>query len=219
MFHQFPRKKSTHQYLFGYQSIGGVELANPSDPEFNQHSVIQLFVDSAGGIFCSGERKKQCIVTGIFYEEPNVDEDFERLKNTCWDIYSLSKEMGYDVFRNLLKLQPDQPDPTKDQLVKLARSCDFVDFRVRRRILDVSTYSNNFKGLEEPVILYALLRQLIFSSTKVLPSHSYSELIQYDTSMHKKANLYQLTSVNSMYVVTRGPFTCPAKSFFVFAHN
>ena len=37
--------------------------------------------------------------------------------------------------------------------------------------------------------------------------------------MHKSASLKNLFSFNRVYVVTRGPFTCPVKSMFIFAHN
>jgi len=68
-------------------------------------------------------------------------------------------------------------------------------------------------------VLLGLLRELIFKSTKLLQSHSFAELQQFDISVHKRLSLNQLCAFNSVYVVTRGQFSCPAKSFFIFAHN
>jgi len=37
--------------------------------------------------------------------------------------------------------------------------------------------------------------------------------------MHKKLSVGNLFSFNQIHVITKGLFTCPAKSFFLFAHN
>ena len=64
--------------LFGCQAIGGSENHDPRHEKFFKHSVSQLFVDS-DGIYCSSARCDPCIVTGVFYEEPQLEnEESER---------------------------------------------------------------------------------------------------------------------------------------------
>lgn len=67
--------------------------------------------------------------------------------------------------------------------------------------------------------MQALIRELAFKSTKLLPTNSVQELTQFDCKTHQLLGLRKLISFNSLYIVTRGQFTCPARSFFVFVHN
>ena len=96
--------------------------------------------------------------------------------------------------------------------------CDFNDFRVKRQIID-SFKEQKIKRADDPLVLIGLIRELVFKSTKLLPTHSYEELLRYDNSMHKLASMQNLFSFHRVYAVNKGPFTCPIKSFFIFGHN
>lgn len=74
-------------------------------------------------------------------------------------------------------------------------------------------------GWTEQLVLFCLIRELLFKSTALSRSHSFADYQRFDCRTHQLLSLNNLTSFNSMYVVTRGQFTCPVRSMFVFAHN
>jgi hypothetical protein len=56
-------------------------------------------------------------------------------------------------------------------------------------LIDDTKYGLLKKGWQEPHVLLGLLRELIFKSTKLLPSHSFAELQQFDISVQKRLSL------------------------------
>jgi hypothetical protein len=101
--------------LFGYQALGGSEVGDPRKKHFFKQSVNQLFCDT-DGIYSSSEKCDPCIVTGAFYEEPTLgrDKSDDELIKAFDLALSVSKELGYEVFRTILSIEVD---PTPDQLI------------------------------------------------------------------------------------------------------
>ncbi|CDW77848.1 UNKNOWN [Stylonychia lemnae] len=214
-FRNYPRKKSKIQYLFGYQSIGGLEEQSFEHPEDRIGGIIHLFVDS-DEVYCSSDKCDPCITSGIFFEEPKVDfDEWEYFIQVFDRINEISKAIGYKV---LDQNDNENQEQHNQRLLNMARRCNFIDFRLKRRLID---------GIKENIItnsrfalpLAALIRELIFKSTKNLPTKNAQELIQLDIKFHKILSANQLYSFHRMYIVNKGPFTCPARSFFVFTHN
>ena len=85
--------------------------------------------------------------------------------------------------------------------------------------MEAVKYKKGGVSINDELVLYALVRELVFRSTRLLPTHSIAELTQFDCRPHQLLGLRNLVAFNSLYVVTRGQFSCPVRSFFIFAHN
>ena len=201
-FRKYPRKKSRRQYLFGFCSIGGTEITDVNDQYFARNNVTHLFVDS-DGFYCSSDCCDPCIATGIFYEEPVLDMDDKDVFQRVYEkLRECSEKSGYHTVN-------------EGNEVNQARMSEYCDFRTKRRL--VEGVKDGRVG--EEMVLAGLIREVVFKSTKMMQTKSMREWIGYDISMHKLNNIDKLFAFHRMYVVTRGMFTCPARSFFVFVHN
>ena len=61
---------------------------------------------------------------------------------------------------------------------------------------------------------------MVLESTKLVSDPLKTEqIVEYDTRVHRRLSLNSLFCFNSIHVVTKGMFTRPAKSMFIFAHN
>ena len=108
---------------------------------------------------------------------------------------------------------------SKDLITFAKESSNFIDFRLQRAIME-GVKEKRIKSYKEGKVLSSLLRLLIFESTRLLSNPGRTEeLVMYDIALHQKLSLGSLFCFNKMHVVTKGLFTFPAKSFFVFAHN
>ena len=108
---------------------------------------------------------------------------------------------------------------SKDLIMFSKEKSNFADFRIQRQILD-GVREKRIKSYKDAKVLSSLIRMLIFESSRLSsPPAMTQEVVTYDINLHQKLSLNNLFAFNGIHVVTKGLFTFPAKSFFVFAHN
>lgn len=104
-------------------------------------------------------------------------------------------------------------------LVQMAIDNPYADFRLIRSLIDARK-EKRIKSYKDRLVLSSLIRMLIFESTHLISDpHKTDNLVEYCDKFVRELNSENLFCFNKIHFVSKGLFTCPVKSFFIFAHN
>lgn len=74
----------------------------------------------------------------------------------------------------------------EDAKIQAARATEYADFRSKRRLMEAINMGLVKKngGWTDPLVLFCLIRELLFKSTKLCPSHSLADYQRFDCRSH-----------------------------------
>ena len=105
-------------------------------------------------------------------------------------------------------------------LLEMVMTSKFNNVREGRACQDQIRTNKKLLYKDNILILKALIRLLLFESTKLVSDPTLtSQIVEYDTTLHQRLCVDSLFAMSHMTFVNKDAGSFPARAFYVFVHN